>query len=67
MNSSGILHGVALWFDIEYSKGLGSNLFSSNPNSELDNYYHGIFYLKVPAQVQGGDTLKGNLGMKRNS
>ena len=63
MTGPGILNGGVFWFDFVFSKGLKKNKFSSDPQCDNENYYHGLFYFKNPIKVKGGEVMNGKIAL----
>lgn len=64
MTYDGEVCGVAIWFDIKYSESFIPLYLSSSPFKNYENFYHGIFYLKQPVNVEKGDVIQGNIASK---
>jgi histone-arginine methyltransferase CARM1 len=60
---TGIVHGIAGWFDID----LGGHTLSTAPNAERTHWQQVRFLLKEPLAVNAFDVVKGWMRLKVNS
>lgn len=60
---TGILHGIAGWFDIELAPGF---ILSTAPNAERTHWQQVRFLFKDPLAVNAGDVIQGIFHMTVN-
>lgn len=59
-------HALVAYFNVEFSKSHTKLRFSTGPRSEYTHWKQTVFYLDNPVVACKGDTLKGEIAVKRN-
>jgi len=59
-------HALVAYFNVEFSKSHTKLRFSTGPRSEYTHWKQTVFYLDTPVVASKGDSLKGEITVKRN-
>lgn len=67
--ATGILHGIAVWFDTSFTGTDPSkaSILSTAPDASLTHWYQGRLLFPQPIAVNEGQKLKGSMEFKANS
>lgn len=63
MSFTGVIHGIASWFDIT----LGDRVLSTSPHLERTHWHQIRLLIKDPLAVNVGDVVNGQIHFKVNS
>lgn len=65
--ATGIVHGIAGWFDVLFAGSLVARQLSTGPFSDTTHWYQSRFLLSQPIAVNRGQVLTGYLNFKANA
>lgn len=64
---TGIIHGIASWFDLDFHGTNSLVTLSTSPSSPLTHWHQIRFLFKNPIAVNCGQIIKGSISMKVNN
>ncbi|CAN0127534.1 unnamed protein product [Lampetra planeri] len=66
MNQSGLVHGLAFWFDVAFIGSMVTVWLSTSPTEPLTHWYQVRCLLQTPLFAKEGDTLSGTVVLSAN-
>ncbi|EDV23439.1 uncharacterized protein TRIADDRAFT_1535, partial [Trichoplax adhaerens] len=65
--TTGIMHGLAFWFDVEFAGSATSIWLSTAPHEPLTHWYQVRCLFRSPLFVRAGDVITGHISMVANT